>query len=229
MAGYLVYPVVPHPPIWQLSVVDPVQQKKSTSRPPHKTSKTIHVEEVKPLVSAEFPAAMQRAQIVESAPLQQAKQKTKPSEVEVQQSKLKVDRSRTKSVAPDVVSDRSRSKSHVEHGVDLQKVQLRKESPRGRSAKTKTEQILSQLVAAQDNKMIRAAMKHHLGKFALAFTDKLKDPERATSEPPKKLTRTYDDIADIAARDIPFGAGLQKQRVNSLGAERVKFRGQLVK
>ena len=74
-------------------------------------------------------------------------------------------------------------------------------------------------------------MRIHLGRFARNMTQQMKAKEeaRTVSEPPKKVTRSFDEIAEISERDIPFGASLQKQRVNSVGDERRKFRGQLIR
>ena len=78
-------------------------------------------------------------------------------------------------------------------------------------------------------------MRIHLGRFARNTAQQMKTPKeepRPASEPPKKVTRSFDEIAEISEiseRDIPFGASLQKQRVNSVGDERRRFRGQLIR
>ena len=90
---------------------------------------------------------------------------------------------------------------------------------------------MDQMVKSQDTKLMKANVKHHLGKFALNFAKQMKEPTqtRPLSEPAKKQTRTFDEIAEITEKDIPSGAGLQKQRVNSIGDQRRKFQGQLVR
>ena len=79
---------------------------------------------------------------------------------------------------------------------------------------------------------MKANVKHHLGKFAHSFAKQMKEPTQSTrplSEPAKKQTRTLDEIAEITEKNVPFGAGLQKQRVNSIGDQRRKFQGQWVR
>ena len=79
----------------------------------------------------------------------------------------------------------------------------------------------------------------HLGRFARNMAQQIKTPKetRTISEPPKKITRTFDEIADLAEnqrpeirqKNVPVDAGIQKQRVNSAGAEIRKFRGQVIR
>ena len=88
------------------------------------------------------------------------------------------------------------------------------------------------MIASKDDKLIKSTTRHHLGRFARNVAERLRTPKeqpRTASEPPKKVTRSFDEIAEISERDIPFGSSIQKQRVNSVGDERRKFRGQLVK
>ena len=88
------------------------------------------------------------------------------------------------------------------------------------------------MVKSQDTKLMKANVKHHLGKFAHTFAKQMKEPPTQTrplSQPVKKQTRSFDEIAEIAEKDIPFGSGLQKQRVNSIGEQRREFQGQLVR
>ena len=92
---------------------------------------------------------------------------------------------------------------------------------------------MQQMLDAQNNKLIKGAMRVHLGKFARSFQKqtqpKKEEPSRTASEPPKKQTRSFEEIEELSMRDVPFGASLQKQRVNSVGDERRRYQGRLVR
>ena len=90
--------------------------------------------------------------------------------------------------------------------------------------------------------MRKAQMNHQIGRFAAAFAKSRATPResRAVTVAPSKV-RTFDEIAEmgesterasrtgIPRQNLPFGAGLQKQRTGSEGEARLRYRGQLVK
>ena len=106
------------------------------------------------------------------------------------------------------------------------------------------QKIVDQMVASQGHLTVKAQARRQLERFATALAAKHQIPTTrvATSVAPAK-TRTFDEIADSVQRDsravlseqelprknLPFGAGLQKQRTCSEGNARLRFRGQLVK
>ena len=87
---------------------------------------------------------------------------------------------------------------------------------------------MDQIVNSQGRAMQKAQVRHQIGKFAAAFAKSRAAP-RATTVAPTK-TRTFDEIAEmeLPRQALPFGAGLQKQRTNSEGNARLRYRGQLV-
>ena len=137
-------------------------------------------------------------------------------------------RSKSREVKPPVI-ERSRSRNPENIVLPIKE---ESDEPRGRSMKTRNDKIIQQMLASQNNKLIKSNMRIHLGRFARNTAQQMKTPKeepRPASEPPKKVTRSFDEIAEISERDIPFGASLQKQRVNSVGDERRRFRGQLIR
>ena len=107
------------------------------------------------------------------------------------------------------------------------------EQPAAERGRARNNKIMEQMLDAQNNKLIKGAMRVHLGKFARSFQKqtqpKKEEPSRTASEPPKKQTRSFEEIEELSMRDVPFGASLQKQRVNSVGDERRRYQGRLVR
>ena len=107
------------------------------------------------------------------------------------------------------------------------------EQPAAERGRARNNKIMEQMLDAQNNKLIKGAMRVHLGKFARSFQKqtqpKKEEPSRTASEPPKKQTRSFEEIEELSLRDVPFGASLQKQRVNSVGDERRRYQGRLIR
>jgi hypothetical protein len=96
------------------------------------------------------------------------------------------------------------------------------------------QQIVDQMVASQERRIGKAHTIHTLGRFATAFakSQQPKRPRAASAAPTQ--TRSFDEIVqeteqELPMKKLPFGAGLQKQRINSLGSTRLRFKGQLVR
>jgi len=107
------------------------------------------------------------------------------------------------------------------------------EQPAAERGRARNNKIMEQMLDAQNNKLIKGAMRVHLGKFARSFQKqtqpKKEEPSRTASEPPKKQTRSFEEIEELSMRDVPFGASMQKQRVNSVGDERRRYQGRLIR
>ena len=107
------------------------------------------------------------------------------------------------------------------------------EQPAAERGRARNNKIMEQMLDAQNNKLIKGAMRVHLGKFARSFQKQMQqekeDSSRAISEPPKKQTRSFEEIEELSMRDVPFGASMQKQRVNSVGDERRRYQGRLIR
>jgi hypothetical protein len=109
---------------------------------------------------------------------------------------------------------------------------IQEEAPAAERGRARTRQVMQQMLDAQNDKLIKANMKMHLGKFARSFKaqmQKKEDAPRTTSEPPKKQSRSFEEIEELSMRDVPFGASMQKQRVNSVGDQRMRYRGRLIR
>ena len=106
------------------------------------------------------------------------------------------------------------------------------EQPAAERGRSRNNKIMQQMLDAQNNKLIKGAMRVHLGKFAKSFQKQMqqkKEEPRTASEPPKKQTRSFEEIEELSMRDVPFGASMQKQRVNSVGDERRRYQGRLIR
>ncbi len=110
---------------------------------------------------------------------------------------------------------------------------------RGRSPTNRMDRIANQIAKSQNKALIKGQIRHELGTFATKIARKQQELTRAFSANPaevrKKTTRTFDDIVAmteamgeepiIKRKTVPFGASLQKQRVNSAGLARDRFGG----
>ena len=110
---------------------------------------------------------------------------------------------------------------------------IQDEAPAAERGRTRTREVMQQMLDAQNNKLVKANMRMHLGKFARSFkaqmSQKKEDAPRTSSEPPKKQTRSFEEIEELSMRDVPFGASMQKQRVNSIGDQRTRYQGRLIR
>jgi hypothetical protein len=101
--------------------------------------------------------------------------------------------------------------------------------------------IVDQMVASQEKRLVKVntmhalSNVHALGKFASKFAHKLSNMQpRAASQAAIRATRPFDEIAEasenaVSMKNLPFGAGFQKQRTTSEGAARVRYQGRLVR
>lgn len=104
--------------------------------------------------------------------------------------------------------------------------------PRGRDTTSRADKVLQQMMSSQNKELVKGQMRHQLGRFASSLARQQRDKketQRAATVAPQKPTRSFDDIVELTAQDVPFGAAVQKQRVSSLGDTRTRFRGQLVR
>ena len=82
---------------------------------------------------------------------------------------------------------RSRSRNGPEFALPIKE---KSSEPRGRSIKTKSQEIMDQMMKSQDTTLMKVNVKRHLGKFAHAFAKQVKEPPKSTqtralSEPVK--------------------------------------------
>ena len=107
------------------------------------------------------------------------------------------------------------------------------EQPAAERGRARNNKIMQQMLDAQNDKLKKGAMRVHLGKFTRSFQkqmqQKKEEPSRTASEPPKKQTRSFEEIEELSMRDVPFGASMQNQRVNSVGDERRRYQGRLIR
>jgi len=114
------------------------------------------------------------------------------------------------------------------------------EQDRGRSPTNKIEKIANQIAKTQNRALVKGQIRHQLGRFASNMAAKQREaaPTRAVSaQPAKRPVKTFDDIINITEpreeqivkrKELPFGATLQKQRLDSRGIARERFGGRLV-
>jgi len=120
------------------------------------------------------------------------------------------------------------------------------EEVQGRGRQMKSEGPMVQkakaLLKKQENGVAMGEARVHLGRFAKSFAEvkqKAKNAEKAASVPPPPKQRTYDDIekeveevvhdpTDTRIRkkqQIPAGAFLNRQRLDSEGRKSLRYQG----
>jgi len=106
------------------------------------------------------------------------------------------------------------------------------DTKRGRSPTDRVSKATEQLLKSQNRALVKGQIRHHIGQFARSFAastnEKRKEAKatRATSVAP---TRSFDQIDELSKEDVPWGAGLAKQRTSSEGGHLYRFKGQLVR
>ncbi len=110
---------------------------------------------------------------------------------------------------------------------------IKEKHRRGRSPTGLARKITEQLARAHSKALVKGQMRMELGRFAAAFAKKRAEPVAPAEPRPAsvKPTRTFDEIADmeVPLKNVPFGAGLAKQRTSSEGALRLRYQGRLVR
>ena len=152
------------------------------------------------------------------------------------------DQSRAQSKIREAMRSRSRHADELVPDARRPFLPLQEEGTRGRSPTNRIEKIANQIAKTQNRALVKGQIRHHqLGKFALNMAAKQKEAAQtraATAQPPKRPTKTFDDIINLTEpreqgqvvkrKELPFGASLQKQRVDSRGIARERFGGRLV-
>ena len=85
---------------------------------------------------------------------------------------------------------------------------------------------------AENRALVKGQIRHNIGQFARSFaasTNEKRKESKATRATSVAPTRSFDQIDELSKEDVPWGAGLSKQRTSSEGGHLYRFKGQLVR